>query len=208
MRKKKWQKILIWTFSVIVVLVIGGLFAANYAIDKVISTIAADLESNQVTDDILNSNLNEDKTIVTDNASENIKQQDVIDTKDEQELREPGKDENKPLIGEITKPEKDGNSDEEYSAEITLDKAKDVQEKITISEKAQLSSVLLEKLSISDIKQLQALVNGGLNLEEKKKARSIILEKLSAEQYDELIQVAKKYGMSQGKSYDQVIQDK
>lgn len=220
MRKKKWKKILIWTLSVIVVLGIGGLFAANYAINRLISTLSADLESNLITDDgtsldIATDNLNNDNSQVgnktpIDHALESTSQPDGTVTGVEPAEKEPDK------INQESSNTENGDSIESkeqqkpnvgYSAEISADKARDVQEKITVSEKAQVSSVLLEELSISDIKQIQALASGGLSLEEKKKARSIILEKLSAEQYDELIQVAKKYGMSQGKSYEEVIEE-
>jgi len=71
-----------------------------------------------------------------------------------------------------------------------------------------LASILLKQLSVDDIKLLQQLANGGLSIEDKKIARALILEKLKPEQYDELIQIAKKYGMSQGKSYKEVINEK
>lgn len=220
MRKKKWKKILIWTLSVIVLLGIGGLFAANYAIDRFISTLAADLENNLITDDktslvVTTDNLNNDNSTegnkTPTDALESTSKPDGIITGGEQEEQEPIK--TKQLSSntekeDSTEPKEQEKPSEGYSAEVSVDKAKDVQEKLTVSEKAKVSTVLLEELSLSDIKQIQELASGGLDLEEKKKARSIILGKLSPEQYDELIEVAKKYGMSQGKSYDEVIQEK
>lgn len=210
MRKKKWKKLLFWFVSITVILGVGGLFAANYAVDKIISTLAADLE---------NDLLSEDKVVVVTTDKQNDDKVDGNNQKApdnaEEATTEPKVDAEKSnQISNITikndfeEPEKQDKSSEGYSAEVSVDKVKDVQEKITVSEKAQVSSVLLKELSISDINQIQALASGGLSLEEKKQARSIILDKLSAEQYDELIQVAKKYGMSQGKSYDQVMEEK
>lgn len=49
------------------------------------------------------------------------------------------------------------------------------------------------------------MAKGGLTTEEKREARSIILGKVSTEQYNELSQIAKKYGVSQGKTHDQII---
>ena len=37
---KRWKKVLIWTLSVIVVLGVGGAFAANYAVDKLMNSMA------------------------------------------------------------------------------------------------------------------------------------------------------------------------
>ena len=210
MRMKKWKKILIWAASIIVIIGVGGIFAANYAVDKVISTLSADLE-----DDLLN-----DEAVVAGTDTEHQDTDQVV--KDDQTsvdteitATETDKNTDKPEHVDKNTTSNDSEefkdqdkSDEGYSAEVSVDKAKNLQGKITVSEKAQVSSVLLNELNMSDIKELQALANGGLNLEEKKQARSIILDKLSAEQYDELIQVAKKYGMSKGKLYEEIINEK
>lgn len=47
MFNKRWKKILLWTLSIIVVLGVGGLFAANYAVDKLMNSMVDgfDLES-------------------------------------------------------------------------------------------------------------------------------------------------------------------
>ncbi|MNY81848.1 hypothetical protein D3C86_2236360 [compost metagenome] len=51
------------------------------------------------------------------------------------------------------------------------------------------------------------MAKGGLTIDEKREARSIILGKVSEEQYNELSQVAKKYGVSQGKTRDQTLKE-
>lgn len=214
MRKKKWKKILIWVASIIVLLGVGGLFAANYAVDKLISTLAADLEN-----DLMNENV----TDVADTSNQQIDNSDkpttetvngnanLTDDKPDGSVNESGESEqgsdDSTQTDSSTQPEKD-RSEDGYQAEVSVGKAKDIQEKITVGEKAQLTSVFLEELSISDIKNLQALASDGLSIDEKKEARSIILDRLSPEQYDELILIAKKYGMSQGKSYVEVIEEK
>jgi len=42
---KRWKKVLIWVVSILVLLGVGGLFAANYAADKMIASLAASLEA-------------------------------------------------------------------------------------------------------------------------------------------------------------------
>ncbi|RJE83615.1 hypothetical protein D3P07_25015 [Paenibacillus sp. 1011MAR3C5] len=196
---KKWKKVLIWVASIIVVLGVGGLFAANYAMDRMIASLANSLETDLVAE--------VDKGNVEPNDSQTSGEEDS--DKDEP-VNNQGESTNNGNSGQgtnsTTQPSKQPSNDG-YTAEISTDKAKDVQEKITVGEKAQLAGVLLKQLSVDDMKLLQELASGGLNLEEKKEARSIILEKLSPEQYDELIQIAKKYGMSQGKSYEEVIKE-
>ncbi|MBB6638165.1 hypothetical protein [Cohnella thailandensis] len=82
-----------------------------------------------------------------------------------------------------------------------------MKEDISFSEKTKVMTVMLKRLSVDDIKTLQQLASGGLSLEKKKEAKAIILEKLSEKEYDELIEIAKKYGLSQGKSYEDSQQE-
>ncbi|KEQ23876.1 hypothetical protein [Paenibacillus tyrfis] len=95
-----------------------------------------------------------------------------------------------------------------YKAEISAGKAKEVQDQISLSEQVKISTVLLKKLNGNDLKQLQNMFDKGVSLEEKRKAKAMILEKLSEEEYDELIAIASKYGLSKGKSYEESLQEK
>ncbi|MEF2246812.1 hypothetical protein [Paenibacillus sp. IITD108] len=194
---KRWKKIVIWAASIIVLLGIGGLFAANYAADRLIASLAASLEAELILDES-NDNSGSGTPDVSATpepsspTSSNVTNQPPAGEKSSEGSEKP--DNNTP------------NTD--YKAEVSVDKAKEVQENITLGEKAKLTSVFLKQLSIEDMKELQKLASGGLSVEEKKKARSLILEKLTPEQYDELIEIAKKYGMSQGKSYEEVSKEK
>lgn len=94
-----------------------------------------------------------------------------------------------------------------YNPEISVDKAEEVQENISFSEKTKVMTIMLSKLSTSDIKTLQQLASGGLTVEKKKEAKELILEKLSEDEYNELIAIAKKYGLSQGKSYEDSLKE-
>lgn len=88
-----------------------------------------------------------------------------------------------------------------YQAQISTEKAKAVQKAITLKEKAAVSSVLLKKLSASDLQLFAKMAGNGLSMEEKKIAKEIILKKLSENEYNQLIGIAAKYGLSEGKSY-------
>jgi len=68
-------------------------------------------------------------------------------------------------------------------------------------------AVMLKRLSPSDIKTLQQLASGGLTVEKKKEAKELILQKLTEDEYNELIAIAKKYGLSQGKSYEESLKE-
>ncbi|OMD77140.1 MULTISPECIES: hypothetical protein [Paenibacillus] len=214
MFNKRWKKILLWTLSVIVVLGVGGLFAANYAVDKLMNSMVDgfDLESEDnvgggqdhgtaPTDTVDDSNVDPVESAVPTTPPAN----------DEGSSNQSSKNNDKPS-GETTasttsEPTKAPSSEQKdgYTAQVSTDKAKQIQENVTIKDKADVASIVLGQLSVSDINRLKDLAKGGLTLDEKREARSIILGKVSEEQYNELSQIAKKYGVSQGKSRDQII---
>ncbi|SDX26802.1 hypothetical protein [Paenibacillus sp. CF384] len=213
MRKmKRWKKVALWIASIVVVLGIGGIFAANYAVNKVIGSLADSLEPDITTntagetiadEQTSNNNAhNEEVQAVTDNdlPTENEPTKDTSHTQDKDKL------ESKPAStkGE-TKP-----SDEQlngYSPEVSVKKAENIKGSVSVKDKASVTSILLKKLSIKDMKKLQQLASGGLSIEEKREARRIVLNGVSPEQYNELSQIAKKYGVSQGKTHDQVVNE-
>ncbi len=90
-----------------------------------------------------------------------------------------------------------------YSAEIPTDKAEIVKEGITVKEKAAVASVILTKFSASELKLFADLASGGLTIEEKKSAKIKFLDTLSEEEYDRLIVIAAKYGLSEGDKYSE-----
>lgn len=230
---KRWQKVTIWIASILIVLVVGGLFAANYAVDKVLnSMVGMDLddlleeEDNVVggedsngeasptpdtvtPDENVNPEAGDSSTDQLDGAGQqdgsNVDGQDTNSTEPGSNDKQQGSSD-KPTTTDkptaTTKPE--GNkSDSGYSAEISTDKAKEVQENISVAEKAKVVTTLMGSLSASDIATLQKLASGGLSVEEKKEAKAIMLEKLSEDQYNELIAIAAKHGLSQGKTYSE-----
>jgi len=95
-----------------------------------------------------------------------------------------------------------------YSAEIPTDKAEIVKDTITLKEKTKIASVLLKKFNASEIRMFTELASGGLSIEEKKAAKLKFLEKLSEKEYDQLIAIAAKYGLSQGKTYSETDKPK
>ena len=90
-----------------------------------------------------------------------------------------------------------------YEANITPEKAKQVQQSITMKEKTKVTSILLKRLGSNDISKLIQLAGGGLTVQEKREAKKLLLERLTPEEYDELIIIAAKYGLSQGKKHQE-----
>ncbi|GKS10419.1 hypothetical protein YDYSY3_14190 [Paenibacillus chitinolyticus] len=92
-------------------------------------------------------------------------------------------------------------------AAIPADRAERLSGEISWSERMKITTVLLKRLQASDIKQLSLLMKDGVSREEKKKAKAIIMAKLSESEYNELIAIAGKYGLSKGKSYQQSVNE-
>lgn len=206
---KRWKKIVIWVASIVVVLGIGGLFAANYAVDKVLNSMIG-----MSVDDLLNESgdqsSSEDATSpestnepTSEATQEGASNQEPV----EETTASAGEQENNSNGSSASsgndKPKDSGKSDSGYSAAISTDKAKEVEENITVAEKAKVVTTLLGALSASDISTLQSLASGGLGVEEKKQAKELLLEKLTEDQYNELIAIAAKHGLSQGKTYSE-----
>lgn len=202
MRHNKWRKIIIWTASIVILLGIGGLFAANYVVDRLLASLSDSLGEELLADHSHPDNSSPNTNPSPDNSSDNKQ---TLSDETEQTLNNDNVSE---TDGEGQPSSADPGEEGKYNPEISTEKAKDVQENITVNEKAKLTAVFLKELSMDDLKALQELASGGLSQEEKKEARTLILEKLSPEQYDELIQIAKKYGLSQGKSYEEVSKEK
>src|SRR5690606_26813760 len=193
---KKWQKVTIWVASILIVLVAGGLFAANYAVDKVLDSMVGmsvdDLleEDTEVltTPDEVDTTLPDDSEEQTDANSAS----DQPDGAEQQGSSNDGGQEStstdstekpnattKPEASktpEATKKPEGNKSDTGYTAEISTDKAKEVQDNITVSEKAKVDTTLISSLSASDSSTLQKLASSGLSDEEKKEAKENILE--------------------------------
>jgi hypothetical protein len=210
---KRWKIVLIWTLSVIVVLGVGGLFAANYAVDKLMNSMSdgfdveaddtASVPQGQVIEPVIAES--EPSAEPTDSvdpttttslgstpASTAAGEQTAVST-------------TKPATTPAPVADKNADSKDGYTAQVSTDKAKEIQDSVTVKDKANVAAIVAGQLSVSDIKRLQELAKGGLTIDEKREARSIILGKVSEEQYNELSQVAKKYGVSQGKTRDQIL---
>lgn len=209
---KRWKKVLIWTLSVVVVLGVGGLFAANYAVDRLMNSMASsfDIEVNTSPDDTVSGEVTEPTVAAGEvdvDPNQSIEPNEVSSSSKDNpgnttvtEAKANSNEQKDSSSSDEPKPVPATNSVDGI-AHISTEKAKEVQENITIKEKTSIASILLRELSASDIKKLQQLASGGLSNAEKKEARGIIIGKLSEDQYNELIQIAKKYGLSEGKTY-------
>ncbi|NOU64524.1 hypothetical protein GC096_10835 [Paenibacillus sp. LMG 31461] len=228
MKKKKWMKRLVWAGSSAALLLVVGYFGMNIAMSYFLNSMipsmpleisqAAEDETSLIVSDVSDVNSKTNATTVTmestipnvqklDDATPTLKPQGTtipIDTPTEKQATSSStqKSNESKSADQISTPSpaasKNGTG---YEAQITTEKAKEVQDAITLKEKASVTSVLLKKLSASDIQLFAKMAGNGLSVDEKKKAKDIILQKLSEDEYNQLIGIAAKYGLSQGKKY-------
>jgi len=92
-----------------------------------------------------------------------------------------------------------------YDASVSISKASNVKKSISLKDKTEISRILLKRLSSSNITLLTKLASGGLTSIKKLETKKVILQKLSEDEYNELIQIAAKLGLCKGKSYQDSV---
>ncbi|WP_127507133.1 hypothetical protein [Paenibacillus humicus] len=192
MRKK--TKVLVWTGAVVVVLGTGGIATTNFLLNKFLDSMSEQVVATAVgksgeTD--ASSEASADEGSKEKQADGNVQKAAQETVSSEEEAPAAKKEAAKDPKG--------------YTANLTGEKIKEIKEDVSVSDKMDVMAILLKKLSLSDIRKLQQLAQGGLTREKKREARAIIHDKVTPEQYDELITIAKKYGVSQGRNYEEVI---
>lgn len=220
-KKSRWKRVMLWGSLSLVVILITSLFVMDYAVDKVLrsmngmDTILEELEASESTDTLSRKkNAHDgsdipaaDRTSVLDETLENnesVEQPDQLDQLDQLDQPDPASED---VVAPTKVAPNTTNEAPTYKAEVSTDKAKEIEENASISEKATVATLLMKNLNASDINLLSDLASGGLNLEEKKVARALILEKLTEDEYNKLISIAQKFGVSQGKQYSEVIKE-
>ena len=205
MKKKKWTKRLLWVGSSVVVLLVIGYFGMNIVMSYVlqsmipsipneISNVAAN-ETSLIASNVSGSNEANGKINATaapvestlpnvkkvDEASQALQPQATTlplgtPTEKESVSSSPQNANESKKVEQINAPSPAATkSGFGYEAQVTTEKAKEVQDTITLKEKAAVTSVLLKKLSASDLQLFAKMAGNGLSVDEKKKAKEIIL---------------------------------
>jgi hypothetical protein len=212
MRKSIVKKIVIWASCVILLLAVGGYIAMDYGVKSVLKMVASpesNAEAEKDQEDLIDvldtmpASEKQDKAKpdpATDGSFEDV---DSNPPAPDSQVKASSTQEEKDLEKETgqSTPDKTLEEKETYNAHITAKKIEKAEEEITFSEKTKVTSILLKKLSGSDISLFMKLADGGMTVAEKKEAKGIVLQKLTEKEYDELIEIAANLGLSQGKSY-------
>jgi len=236
MKKKTIKKLLLWTGAILIVLAVGGYFALNYAVNRMIHIMAEgiDLESlDRELQGVGNVRMDEKNGVTAPAGGSG----NVAGSGDTGTSANAGKANGagsgasaSPNTGSggSTQQSSGGNAQQgaaasqapaqsssaptkddklTYSAEISTDKAKQVEEQITLKDKAFITSVIMKRFSSSELNMFAKLASGGLSVEEKKEAKKVFLEKLSESEYNQLIGIAAKLGLSEGKDYQNSLKE-
>lgn len=132
------------------------------------------------------------------------------DSKADSESGKDAKTDSKSAVGKDASDAKQSPAGKQASSakpDISVDEASEAGSKVTMMEKIEIGSVLLKHWSADELKSFQSALSGGLTKEEKRELKRKALAQLSEEEYNKLIEIAKKYGMSQGKSYKKSLEE-
>ncbi|WP_409344191.1 hypothetical protein [Paenibacillus sp. MBLB4367] len=210
---KKIHKIVLWSGGVVAIVAVTAYMGMNYAVDRVMNSLVASAIQAEADPSSLISGDNQSVPVQPE-TSPSASAKDATEKNPSEKTATASTDlEAGDKSATQSIPNQSGGSEEKqttpasktsdstYKAEISTDKAKKVQEEITVKEKAMISSILLKKLGASDISAFLNMSKGGVSEEEKLEAKRVILQKLSEDEYNQLIAIAAKYGLSQGHSY-------
>jgi hypothetical protein len=226
-KKKKLKKLLLWTAGVLFVCAIGAYFLFDYATNYVLRSIVASgsgassisipatspSETKEVTE---TTKLPEDKgTNKSETPVSGIKQDEIPNgstpgqsAPSNSSISKESTNKNDSTGPSTSQPNPETPPSKQPGANISSEQAQKAQEDITLKDKSKVTSVLLSKLSASDIKLFMQMSESGVSVEEKQKAKKIILQKLTEEEYNELIAIASKLGLSSsGKSYQESLKE-
>jgi len=217
------RKLLLWFGALLIILGISGYLLMDYAVDRILKSIAISTElpddrpQNSAPAASQAGETPDPSEAMSKNGSSSVPEGGAASSSSKPPSGSPGSSlvpgtpggqkkspADSPLPSESVRPQgvPASQPDQPQSAhkpDISQEKAKEVEGKITMKEKTAVVSTLLKKLNSSDINTLKDLASGGLSNEEKGEAKKIIMKKLTAEEYNRLIDIAAKYGLSQGK---------
>lgn len=79
---------------------------------------------------------------------------------------------------------------------------------VSVKDKLTIGKVVLKHWDAEELHDMSAKLSGGLTIAEKRELKKEALAKLTPQEYDKLIAIAKKLGLSRGKNYAQSREEK
>lgn len=198
MKSRKFLKRIVWCMGIVLVIGICGLFIANYTVTKFMDVFA--FESKGTPSDGLLEDPLSSKGI--DGSSEQF----AVITQDKENVQD--KDQNKDKMQDKVQDKMQDKSmgaknSNQPTGTVSDQQVNHVQESLTARDKANIISIMASSLDRSSSEKLWDLAKGGLTVAEKQEAKELLLATLSPDDYNKLSKMAKKYGISKGKTYDE-----
>lgn len=198
---KKWKKILIVLIAILLLATGGAYWAMNKAVDKVLEAVSSDVMASMGSP-TPQSDPKPQVSATAGGESSSVSNAEAIPGAGGTPSPPPASAQAIPGASvSPAKGEKPASSpaNTSYDPSINADKAAKAQEEITVKEKLQITSIFMKRFSAKELDAFMKLAGGGLTHEEKKEAKKLVLEKLSEEEYNQLIGIAARLGLSQGK---------
>lgn len=221
MKIKKWM---LWSVGGLVVVLLIGIFSLNAISNYVLRSMVSSAKGIEKTSEVLNMN----KTLEGSKSQQDSKPVDAVEVikpiapQELEEIIKPNESQAEPPSSSKPSPKPEASSTAPkvdskpqqppakdtkltYQAEVSPEKAQKVEESITLADKAKVMAVMLRKLDADEISMFMKMASNGMSIDEKVEAKKMILKKLTEEEYNQLISVASKYGLSQGKPYKESV---
>ena len=203
MKRRKRLKQIIWCLGIVLVIGIGGLFIADYTVLKLMDVITSESEEIQRVPDPLQEDplplkdldepvASQDNQPVMESENDSPEQQTGV-TQENDKVKVPEDNHDKGQVNNVSQP----------TGTVTDQQVNQVKESLTAGDKTNIISIMASSLDRSSSEKLWNLAKGGLTVAEKQEAKELLLTTLSPDDYNKLSKMAKKYGISKGKTYDE-----
>jgi hypothetical protein len=194
---RKLLKVIVGCIGTVLILGIIGIFIANYAVVKVLDMLSSESEVTSVAtvqDEVRDTPPPQEKYMEDSSVSEPPN----LETQDKAKVQE---------VENLQQNDRTKDNSSLPTGTVTKKRVKQVQESLTTVDKAKIISIMSKSLTRKNSEILWDMSKGGLSIEEKKEAKELLLEMLSSDDYNALSTLAKKYGISKGKTYDEAKQE-
>lgn len=209
---KRWQKVLIVVAAILLVIAGGAFWAMNKAVDKVLEAVSSNVLSSMNSPTPQPADTPGNSTSPAPEVAPGVS---IEPTPGKSEVSQPLPTplaSTEAIPGASVSPAREPDASSQpastpYDPSIDAEKAQKAQEEITVKDKLQVASIFMKRFSAKELDAFMKLANGGLTHEEKIEAKKQVLEKLNEEEYDQLIAIATKLGLSQGKKYEDSLKE-
>jgi hypothetical protein len=194
---RKLLKVIVGCIGMVLILGIIGIFIANYAVVKVLDMLSSESEVTTVAtvqDEVRDTPPRQVKNM----EDSSVPEPPNLETQDKAKVQE---------VENVQQNDRTKDNSSLPTGNVTKQRVKQVQESLTTVDKAKIISIMSKSLTRKNSEKLWDMSKGGLSIEEKQEAKELLLGMLTSDDYNALSTLAKKYGISKGKTYNEAKQE-